>query len=40
MDDVMGQLSALLVLMVAAVEFSIGLAFFVITFQVGGAISV
>lgn len=40
LDDMMGQLFALLVLTVAAAESAIGLAIFVITFRVRGTIAV
>nr|ULQ69037.1 NADH dehydrogenase subunit 4L [Carex sp. SCSB-B-000526] len=40
LDDMMGQVFALLVLTVAAAESAIGLAIFVITFRVRGTIAV
>lgn len=40
LDDMMGQVFALLVLTVAAAESAIGLALFVITFRVRGTIAV
>jgi NADH-ubiquinone oxidoreductase chain 4L len=40
LDDMMGQLFALLVLTVAAAESAIGLAIFVITFRVRGTLAV
>lgn len=40
LDDMMGQLFALLVLTVAAAESAIGLAIFVLTFRVRGTIAV
>jgi NADH:ubiquinone oxidoreductase subunit K len=40
LDDMMGQLFALLILTVAAAESSIGLAILVITFRIRGTITV